>query len=94
MNTALQPSAPSTSLPAHDFMTREEVRDLIRLSSVRLVDKLARKAGLPKIRVSHKHTLYSRDAVLAWLREHQVTGKALEVPKRRRGRPRKPSVML
>jgi hypothetical protein len=77
--------------PPPEFLTREEVRALLRLGSVKLVDRLAKDEGLPKIKLHRKCTLYSRAAVLDWIREHQVTGNPLPAaPKRRRGRPRKP----
>jgi hypothetical protein len=72
-----------------EYLTRPETKDFLRLANVRLVDKLAREAGLPKIKVNRKHTLYPRAGLIAWLNEHQATGKPLPAPKRRRGRPRK-----
>jgi hypothetical protein len=72
-----------------EYLTREETRDFLRLGHVRLVDKLARSAGLPKIKVNRKRTLCPRAAVIAWLNERQVTGNPLPAPKRRRSRPRK-----
>ena len=86
------PEAEATTPPAvqPEYLTREEVRDFLRLGHVRLVDKLARHGGLPKIKVNRKKTLYSRHALIAWLNEHQATGNRVPAPKRRRGRPRKP----
>lgn len=73
-----------------EYLTREETKEFLRLRNVRLVDKLARHSGLPKLKITRKHTLYPRAGLVAWLNEHQSTGKPLPAPKRRRGRPRKP----
>jgi hypothetical protein len=73
-----------------EYLTREETKIFLRLGSVRLVDKLARHSGLPKIKVTRKHTVYPRAGLIAWLNEHQAAGNPLPAPKRRRGRPRKP----
>jgi hypothetical protein len=80
---------PNVSIPP-EYLTREETRQFLRLRKLRQVDKLARTAGLPKIKVNSTHTLYPRAGLVAWLNEHQATGNPLPAPKRRRGRPRKP----
>jgi hypothetical protein len=72
-----------------EYLTREETKEFLRLRSVRLVDKLARYSGLPKIKLNRKHTLYPHAGIVAWLNQRQATGNPLPAPKRRRGRPRK-----
>ncbi len=87
------PDGEASSTPASiqpEYLTREETKQFLRLGNVRLVDKLARHSGLPKIKVNRKHTLYPRAGLIAWLNGHQATGNPLPSPKRRRGRPRKP----
>jgi hypothetical protein len=88
-----QPSASHVAteqldLTQPEYLTREEARVFLRLGNVRVLDKLVRKGdGPPKIKLTRKQTLYPRAGLIEWLNQHQVSGRPLPGPKKRRGRP-------
>jgi hypothetical protein len=68
------------------FLTREEVKNLLKLRTPRTLDKWERQhKGPPRLNIGGKLVLYDYDRLLAWIQGHETTPR----PPRKRGRPRK-----